>query len=1732
MAAVFFLCAVQNQQNRITGEDGKRLRCEFPKRPWFLKLVQQHHLEQWLQTRAREYFVTTKYVLVGLMKCVSGIAADDVLSSYDADARAELDVWRQYWTSMGNLYTVLVEECFIFHQPQDVHTYVDSQYEEPRPLVGRRYPLSPFVPPRCPLPEILQLTGDLCKAGQRLAANVSVGHALGVWGLTMTGMTPAIPVAEPVASLICKGSWRSIGLLGHWALPSELFDDASFPPDDLREIRFVQTEHWSAAISQEKLSSLIARVQSWAPALLQNDSLDADEASTIRLEISDTLQWLNQLRQGTQGQARPRQYPAHVMIATVFLAFLLGSRKHVGEAVPLALQVALPGLDLQELVRELQMPRTATISRASTYLDFAYLMICREDWKQQPPVLYVWADSSPQSGREWFMSMSACCSRESLTVTFDAVNKLSRSRPDVADHWEAEELDFEEFLRLNGVLKQNLFHHKHIPVAMGSGKTRLEDKASCLLHATAFECEGRPGLEQQLQRMVSWTTDLGTEVQLPQLQTSSMQTLLPTWLHAQVLAASDVEEIQSDAEGARPRIELPLPAQDAEEIGSLMPSCLIVPGCLHIFHNLSSDLHEKLRWWSAFWDQLQDVAALLAERFLRERFVHQCLRGSASAQYEEDFKATGISKLYEKRWQNVISCLDHLLPLFEPLRQAWDYNQFIGDSGIDPKVALGVDKALSSPLFCRYVFMVYGVHKLMANFEFWLESCPCHQQLGDEEEPSKKRRHRKRKSSAMMSLKQCPMKGKRSSEMAAGAVDTVVDSLCNLSFQTYVQSDDAALPEEDRAIILRDFEFARSFLDFGIKAKLAFWKTVPWKLCGLGHHWVSAARQCAKESLQEFDDSLAGGQVKLEHHHPLARKFLSPSGPLRVSVEGFAGGAVMSQQLHQAVSELKFIPCVERVVEGTHRDVRIAAKHVQLGPTKVSLTLRLPEIKTRVQDHPGFLSRLTQSFDEMRSLKRAAAALGVIQHPDLLHLMLQNNVDTASWWISLQFIVHRCNLTEQFSNLSDVRQQHDKKRKHDKAEATRAHNVLALPTPRTYEKIFKRCICDHFRKLADSESFFSLPCPDNLQDGRYQLVSFEPGRSVAAPPVRDEGADVEELPSEARSSQLVFRVLHGAPENLKLVPGPIAMKPLFVKGASVVTLHETVHEGVSGPAVNISAAATPQLLQDLECCPLQVLRQDLQVWKLSPDVSYTLPCRGFPSAEVTACVTALLDAKGVPDEPYVSPPAQAEEICQELERRHYVQSARQASGAMLVRLTLSGMSNLRAVTALIEPKAVCRRTSKQLSECDAMELLLALESDGWTWKPLPSAKKKRQELSYKPGDDKVFYSQSHVINKAYLQCLLTAEKIVIGGAIDSIPHWVSEPGKVYPALLKGEQYVHAAPPALAALAGGDDVEVGPLEDRGGGGEAHAIDQALRVLGSPGESNDAGSDDAESLSSRQLLEELEQCLEEEISPVANDDGAGAASPGVGPVDAADVVEPAAGDLPAEASAGASAPAPKRAARAAAAQAAGEESSVESELEKPSAWGCFRITPKQPSKSRKHGGFEARCPFHRRNDVTECKKYIALKGNSVQDKDRALRALKSWCNSAKDYNRQRAHVHHFICAETAPSDEILQAGVIADAPAVRPRTDVELDEEAARPADPGHGAGSSRGRGRGHGQVVSAKSKAKVKAKPKPVGKSAARARGRGRVAHGGRARRAGGEFSKPEVKTLASMPGSSARPVLC
>jgi hypothetical protein len=110
---------------------------------------------------------------------------------------------------------------------------------------------------------------------------------------------------------------------------------------------------------------------------------------------------------------------------------------------------------------------------------------------------------------------------------------------------------------------------------------------------------------------------------------------------------------------------------------------------------------------------------------------------------------------------------------------------------------------------------------------------------------------------------------------------------------------------------------------------------------------------------------------------------------------------------------------------------------------------------------------------------------------------------------------------------------------------------------------------------------------------------------------------------------------------------------------------------------------------------------------------------------------------------------------------------------------------------------------------------------------------------------------------------------------------------------------------------------------------------------------------------------------------------------------------------------------------------------------SVWGHFSISTKQPGRDRPFGGYQAECRYHRKNQVTGCKKYISVSGPGALDRELTLNMIRLWCNDALRHNRQRDHVLFQPYPMTVPPTLLLEAQQVQMPPPDRAPSDADLD-----------------------------------------------------------------------------------------
>ena len=193
--------------------------------------------------------------------------------------------------------------------------------------------------------------------------------------------------------------------------------------------------------------------------------------------------------------------------------------------------------------------------------------------------------------------------------------------------------------------------------------------------------------------------------------------------------------------------------------------------------------------------------------------------------------------------------------------------------------------------------------------------------------------------------------------------------------------------------LVAEFERAKIMLTGMLKTKLDFWKRLPWLLCGVAVADESRAREVAAEALQKFSQD-----PRQEAHHRLTWELMRPGAEFRHQLQLFVDGQVrsaLSQIFLERLGSFKMLPITETTIEARHAYASQALKSKggkRLGPTRISLSNRLPQMEQQIRQGKLDVARLVHYFQTAQGEAHLAipAALGLEGHPELHDLRCED----------------------------------------------------------------------------------------------------------------------------------------------------------------------------------------------------------------------------------------------------------------------------------------------------------------------------------------------------------------------------------------------------------------------------------------------------------------------------------------------------------------------------------------------------------------------------------------------------------------------------------------------------------------------------------------------------------------------------------------------------------------------
>ncbi|CAE7374325.1 unnamed protein product [Symbiodinium sp. CCMP2592] len=627
-------------------------------------------------------------------------------------------------------------------------------------------------------------------------------------------------------------------------------------------------------------------------------------------------------------------------------------------------------------------------------LDAAFAMLQRDDLESGLGPLFCWADSSPQLGADWLLSIYDFIFADQVVRCWEAANLLSTSVNRfklLCDGEDGESLEsvegmqsiVQERVDATVLLSKQVRRHRQMPMALGSSASTLEHKTKALAMKFAHEARSLSSLEQIASRVYSLTVDLGTEAGVSDAA-GSICDYLPSWVQ--------VDRLLPDA-GLDPGILEDTPTH-------AFMNAFLCAGLDHISNNLQSDMDAKLRNWSTWLRGFKALAHLLSHRYLLKRLVARCISGGPFAALARCFE-TAVPSVAKWRWGTIVKALPPILALVRPLRIVWDASKYRGRASLEAQAAeeepgaenreaqdeLDADvvtETLKSPLWLPYAHMLLQLHKE------WLLSSE-----DDNLDGSGQSKHAQAVAAFLSELGLpkdsdgpkcvCPLAGKRAHELATGVLQERLRSFCEkVRPEVIIQA--APLDAADKDKVIQDFEHGLSHIDMTVELKLGQWDDFPWKLCSLAVPCANQRRQAAATILEAFEKL----PQEQHYHHRITWRFLAPGSELEQQLRRLADDANVSlkdlPQLQYEIACLRFIPVVERVVEAEHSLVHRHGGYRKVTGAYISCAERLQEIDKCMQDEQK-KQQLLAAFEKTRKVRRLAKLFRFAKHPQWLEMV-------------------------------------------------------------------------------------------------------------------------------------------------------------------------------------------------------------------------------------------------------------------------------------------------------------------------------------------------------------------------------------------------------------------------------------------------------------------------------------------------------------------------------------------------------------------------------------------------------------------------------------------------------------------------------------------------------------------------------------------------------------------------
>ena len=590
-------------------------------------------------------------------------------------------------------------------------------------------------------------------------------------------------------------------------------------------------------------------------------------------------------------------------------------------------------------------------------------------------------DSSPIRGRNWFQIQSVRVPGDVLLQGGSAILALKRSGQQMKAALEDPEAvgpalaaQLEESQSLASFVGTTMHTHVLPPTVLAQKKTKLQHKATNLVHALRLECSNWNVVRKILCELVPFTTtDGGVEKQLRKLDFDSGQ-VFRWWSPLREALDLDVDALLPDG-----RAE----SDETAHVHLNMSRTVALKGTWHWLDLVLCHLLDAL----LFYDKkfFTSLCGYFNHPPSRQEFRQEA--DPPLAELEELFKG-GPPKIDStgRDWKAWTEALDWLLPdRLDVIVACWPWkhnNQTVEDDlgnflfaelADEPAdfhskemskhrqvISLHLGKSFS---YC-YIQFLGIIADWIRKIEAWFCTCRCH--------PPEVLK-------LLPKSSKCPQSGCRNIELATGVFSGFLSEVADMSHGVLSARIRRMAQSDDRAKIMAEFGRAKAVLFLEAGLRIEAYARNPLRALGIGSEVNETALQCSADVILQYEVLTPAQKL---NSHPRILELCTPPGVDEL-VRAMQIGSFDEDEGVVATwrAECQYSSSNEQAIEGRHSYTRgYLAKAPNHSEAYVALRNRKHELQKKI-DNKLEVNQVVQALGETGSGAACLTALGMERHP-------------------------------------------------------------------------------------------------------------------------------------------------------------------------------------------------------------------------------------------------------------------------------------------------------------------------------------------------------------------------------------------------------------------------------------------------------------------------------------------------------------------------------------------------------------------------------------------------------------------------------------------------------------------------------------------------------------------------------------------------------------------------------